>query len=271
MAFLNKNNGWYDLGCSYDPLKHNNIVWNFLDTLNGYETAQNQNFAEHCVRDCMRRFLECGTFLPRPKGHRASKIDEDMTLMLLLLMKLFPTAHPDEYQIMITYFMNFELNEVPSISAIGRTLKQCGITDKKLSKIYAERFRPRNMESRWAFLQWRALQQLQKFYFLDVTGIYERDGSRRQGWSIAGERIVYPQAIGNARKRWNVIVMVGFSEGVVNAYPLQVNVTWDVFRAVFVAAFLDFIPLAVSYVWLTEAFISTTNWQSSVLRGRSHL
>jgi transposase len=157
-------------------------------------------------------------------------------------MRLYPTAYLDEYQMMLIFYMDLQEDEIPSLPAISRKLKECGVSDKHLSKFYAERSSPSNLEKRFTFLQWRSLQHMHQFYVLDETGIYERDGNRTHGWSLVGERIFYAQPIKNARKRWNVIAMVGFLEGVVNAFPLNVNVTWDVFREVFVAAFLDAIP-----------------------------
>lgn len=242
MAFLNKSNGWYNPGYSYDALKQKNIVFTFLETLNYSETARRQAVSEHCVRECVRRFINSENYLSLPKGHRASKCDDGMTIMLLLLTRLFPTAYLDDYQMMLMYHLDLQADEVPSIGTISRKLKECGMTDKKLSKIYSERFSLENLRNRSAYVQWRQLQEVHTMYFLDETGIYERDGNRARGWSLAGERIIYPQPIKNARKRWNVIAMIGFVEGIINAFPLDVNVTWDVFRQVFETTMLDFIP-----------------------------
>lgn len=187
MAALNQNGGWYNSGCSYDALKHKNIVWTYLETLNFRETAGRQNVSDHCVRDCVQQFLNHGHFDALPKGHRAPKCDDAVTIMLLLFVRLFPKAYLDEYQTMLMFHLNLQPHEVPSMSAISRKLKECGISMKMLSKIYAERYSPANLQNRYAFVQWRALQQPHQMYFLDETGICERDGNRTHGWSFVGE------------------------------------------------------------------------------------
>lgn len=258
MTALNLNEGWYSPGCSYDPLKHKNIVWTFLDELNYHETARIHRVSEHCVRDCVSHFLNRRSYSSLRKGHRVAKCDDSVAIMLLVLVRLYPKYYLDEYQLLLIFYLNLQQDEVPSISAISRKLKECGISDKALSVIYAERFSPANLINRYAFVQWRTLYELHRFYFLDETGICVRDGNRSHGWSLLGERINDAQPTRNSRKRWNVIAMVGFTEGVVNAFPVNVHVNWTVFRAVFMTAFLDFIPPG-SFICMDNASIHNYN------------
>lgn len=239
---LNLLDGSYVRGQRFNESKQRQILHYYLSGFSKRRVAKESRCSVHAVTDAIERFDFNHSFDEHLPLKASDKCPEYIVIMLLVLVKHYPKAMLVEYRRMLEILFGLLKFELPSESMIWRVFQDCKITRKKLRDYYENRYSPGNAILRQLFIRWRDLVPPSLVYSIDETGIQEGSTYREYGWSPAGCRISDPRDNFHARVRWNVIVCVGYREGVVATYPVNCTLNRYLFNAILNAIVLPNLP-----------------------------
>lgn len=265
---INSRNGVFRNGAAYPMLKRYQILSSYARTGSVSQAARENMVVYNTARSVCDKFILLGECTPGQRGCPPKIMEPYMVAYLEVMIFVDPFLYLNEMQQKLAEDLRLQPWEIPSPSVIYRTVKDLDLTRHKAMKVPQERFTPYNLARRHAFIQWRDRVDPRLLYFGDETAFNKLTDVRAIGRCHTGDALASVEPKRDVREKVSVFSVVGYNEGIVNAYPLEGSFNAVSLTNAIEQHFLNLLPLN-SYLVLDNASIHNERALQDILIRRN--